>query len=79
LIEAFIYGVVVAICQVHCKSVSLPMSIHVAWNWYTIYAPLNFYGSSLTYYGGLAIASSYIIGWLVQKVWKRASVGISRG
>jgi len=81
LLTIFIYSVVVAKCQVHYKSISLPMSMHVAWNWCKIYASLNFYESGLTYYGGLAIASSYIIGWFIQKVWEhrsQADKGISR-
>jgi membrane protease YdiL (CAAX protease family) len=66
-----IFGAVLATLQARYKSIFLPMSIHVFWNWYAEYGRQILYGSGLTYFGGLAVGISYVFAWLIRKIWER--------
>ncbi|MBO3842194.1 MAG: CPBP family intramembrane metalloprotease [Candidatus Brockarchaeota archaeon] len=65
-----ILGTMSAIYQAYYRSIFLPMSMHILWNWYVSYKDSILYGSGLTYFGGLALGVSYAFGWLVRKIWE---------
>lgn len=74
-----ILGTASAICQAYYRSIFLPMSIHILWNWYANYNNHILYGSGLTYFGGLALGISYVFGWLLRRIWDITKLGKTLG
>lgn len=54
--------------KAYFRSIFLPMSMHVLWNWYVSYNDRILYGSGLTYFNGLALGVSYAFSWLARKL-----------